>query len=810
MTKLPTRWACLLVATAILGGTGCTASRAFRDASREESREHWDMAVLGYDQALRLEPQNSKYRIALLRAKSRAAQVHYDRGRVHRSAGQLDMAAIELEQSVALDPSNDSAVQELRRTREDAEARRLEVQGGTAIEKSKLKTRGSRATPPMLNPTSNEPIQVSFSDQNVKKIYGALAAAAGINVIYDPQLKDDKFTIDLRGMSFQKGLETVMRQAGHFYKVIDERTILVAQDTNQNRKEYEDLVIRTFFLSNGDVKDVSTMVRSILDLRRLGTIQALNAIVIRDTADKVAVAEKIIEVNDKAKAEVVVDVELLQIQTSKAIELGTKLGAYATAGQVTGTSSGTSGSSANLPWKDLFKLGISDFSFSVPTITFNFIKNNGETQLLAKPQLRIAEGEKAQLTIGDRVPVPVTTINTSTAIGGTGTVPITSFQYQDVGIKIEIEPRVHHNKEVTMKLTVEVSNITRYQANPGGADQPVIGTRTITSTIRLKDGETNVLAGLIKNETNETKTKIPFLSDIPLLGALFSDHKSDDTRTDLLLTLTPHIVRAPQISDEDLLPIWVGTENNVSFSGLNTRLESPQASGSPFDESTIGAPARPRPGVSGSAGNPLGGQPDGIKPVGPVIPQGGVPNDPFKRPDSPIKPRGSAQKETDGASLSGESLSDSAAALAPPAATAAALDGRPHLGFDVSAEELTAGRSATVSLTGLAGMADLNAMELTLEWDSSVAEVTAVSPGPWRDGELGPVVRFEAERVPGRARVQLGRNMGQMGLPSGVLAELTVRGVAPGTAYFRVSAAAAAGKAGGSTPVAQSAALTVR
>lgn len=800
MTKLPTRWACLLVATAILGGTGCTASRVFRDATQEEARQHWDLAVLAYDRALQLDPQNSKYRISLVRAKARAAQVHYDRGRLHRSAGQLDMAALELEQSVALDPTNDSAVQELRRTREDAENRRLESQGGTALEKSKLRTKGARATPPMLNPSSTDPIQVSFNDQNVKKIYGALAAAAGINVIYDPQLKDDKFTIDLRGMSFQKGLETVMRQAGHFYKVIDERTILVAQDTNQNRKEYEDLVIRTFFLSNGDVKDVSTMVRSILDLRRLGTIQALNAIVIRDTADKVAVAEKIIEVNDKAKAEVVIDVELLEIQTTKMAELGTKLSAYSTTGNLNGSSSGTSGSTAALPWKDLFKIGINDFNFSVPAITFNFVKSNSDAELLARPQLRIAEGEKAQLTIGDRVPIPVTTVNTQQAVGGTGIVPITSFQYQDVGIKIEIEPRVHHNKEVTMKLTVEVSKIgEKPVVGPNGQEQPIIGTRTITSTIRLKDGETNVLAGLMRSEGSRSKGSIPFLGDLPILGSLFSNNKSEDKRTDLLLTLTPHIVRAPQISEEDMLPIWVGTENNVSFSGLNTRLESPQASGSPFDESTVGAPARPRPGVSGSAGNPLGGQPDGIKPVVPALPAGGLPNDPFKRPDSPIKPRGSSQKETDGASLSGEV----------PAGPAAA-DGRPHLGFDLSAEELTAGRSATVFLTGLAGMADLNAMELTLEWDSSVAEVTAVSPGAWRDGELGPVVRFEAERVPGRARVQLGRAMGQMGLPSGVLAELTVRGVAPGTAYFRVSAAAAAGKAGGSTPVAQSAALTVR
>ncbi|MRR12281.1 hypothetical protein EG835_07420, partial [bacterium] len=475
---------------------------------------------------------------------------------------------------------------------------------------------------PMLNPASDKPIDVTFPpDTPIKKIYQALCTASGINVIFDPQLKDDKFTIDLRSLTFQKALETTMRQAGHFYKVIDEKTILVAQDTQQNRKEYEDQVVRTFFLSNGDVKDVSAMVRGLLDLRRMATVTQLNAIVIRDTADKVAVAERLIEVNDKAKAEVVLDVELLQLSTKKLLDLGVKLSSYQPI--TTGTATDDAGKAiTSLPWDDLLKLSLSDFNFTVPSISINFIKTNTEAEILAKPQLRIAEGEKAQLVIGNRVPIPVTTINTQQAVGQVGVVPVTSFQYQDVGIKLDVETRVHHNKEVSLKLTVEVSNLAgEVPGQNGQPAQPIIATRTITSNIRLKDGETSFLAGLVQTTRQVSKTGLPFLADLPLLGPLFGQTKNEGDRNDIFLTLTPHITRAPQIEEEDLVPVWVGTENNVSFSGLNVRLESPQAPATPFDPPAEPAASRPVTPTT---------------PVPPTVPipgglsfQGSGPNDPF-------------------------------------------------------------------------------------------------------------------------------------------------------------------------------------
>jgi general secretion pathway protein D len=777
-----------------VGASGCASERAFREAQDYEQRQHWDLAVMAYQKAASLEPGSKKYESALFRSRMQAAQTHLGRGRLHRSAGQLDLAKVELEQSVALDPTNDVAHQELKRVVEDIEARRLESVGGSPTEKAKAKAKGRRAAPPMLNPASDKPIDVSFPpDTPIKKIYQALCTASGINVIFDPQLKDDKFTIDLRNLTFQKALETTMRQAGHFYKVVDEKTILVAQDTQQNRKEYEDQVVRTFFLSNGDVKDVSAMVRGLLDLRRMATVTQLNAIVIRDTADKVAVAERLIEVNDKAKAEVVLDVELLQLSTKKLLDLGVKLSSYAPI--TTGTATGSDGKPiTSLPWDELLKLSLSDFNFTVPSIAINFIKTNTEAEILAQPQLRIAEGEKAQLVIGNRVPIPVTTINTQQAIGQIGVVPVTSFQYQDVGIKLDVETRVHHNKEVSLKLTVEVSNLAGEVAGQNGQPaQPIIATRTITSNIRLKDGETSFLAGLVQTTKQVSKTGLPFLADLPLIGPLFGQTKTEGDRNDIFLTLTPHITRAPQIEEEDLVPVWVGTENNVSFSGLNVKLESPQAPETPFDPPS--EPAASRPVTPTTPVPPTAPIPGGVSF------QGSGPNDPFK-PSSTVAP-------TPAPAPSKKPLSGGNAAPASSSFVETAGPQSLALGLEIESAELSAGETTTMTLSGPPELTDAGALEVTLEWDPAVAEIVTISPGPWRTGSAALNTRLDADRGPGRVRVGFGTPTGVVGLPSGALARFTVRALAPGTTLFRLSAGAGLGKTGALRPEADGVALSV-
>ncbi|MEM8960651.1 MAG: FecR domain-containing protein [Acidobacteriota bacterium] len=554
----------LLVALVI----GCSGYRNYRRAQIAEQRGDWDAAVLYYLEVVEANPDNIAYRAALMRAKIQAAQLHFKKGQDYRDAGVYERALIEFRQAIELDPSNQYAASELAKVLEEIRALDENRNAVTSIDQMKQRIRGARAQPPVLDPRSKEPIDLLFPEAaSIQDIYRALGKAFGVNVLFDPKLRDNEISIELNDVTAESALEILMRTAGHFYKVLDEHSIIIAEDTPQNRRNYEDQVIQTFFLSNAEVKDVMTMVRSLIAAKHVASNEQLNAIVLRDTADKVKVAEQIILSNDKAKAEVVIDVELLQINTTKLQNLGLQLSQSSVSASLD-----LGGEDIPLRLSDLENLNSNNWVLSVPNFTFNFLKQASDAQLLAQPKLRISEGEKASLTIGDRIPVPTTSFNTANTVGG-NIVPVTSFQYQDVGVTIEIEPRVHHNEEVSLKLMVEVSTLSGSVQGANGQSQPIIATRTIETAIRLRDGETNFLAGLIRTDEINDESGIPGLSDIPVLGRLFTNENTNNQRTDIVLTLTPHIVRRADITEADLLPIWVGTESNISFRG-SARVES--------------------------------------------------------------------------------------------------------------------------------------------------------------------------------------------------------------------------------------------
>ncbi|HEY3173333.1 MAG TPA: secretin N-terminal domain-containing protein [Thermoanaerobaculia bacterium] len=736
--------------------TSCTGSRAFRQAREEEALEHWDLAVINFSKAAALDPKDQRYRVALARAKIKASQSHFEKGKLYRSSARPELAVVELQQAVLLDPTNQYAEVELRKAREEAAKVIADRTGETRLEGLKRKARGARAKPPILEPASEHPINLNFPQPKpIKQIYKALADAAGINVIFDPQLKDDNVTIVLTNMEFQRALETLMRQENHFYKVIDERTILIAADTPANRKTYEDLVIRTFFLSNADVTEVANSLRSLLQTTRISVNKAENSITLRDTADKVAIAERIVEQNDKQLAEVVVDVELLQINTTKTQDLGVLLSAYQASADLVAPG-GTNNFGAKVPdgdftWDQLKDISIRSFGFSLPSITYSFIKNNTDAELLAKPQLRISEGQKAQLVIGDRVPIPTTTFNTGTTVGG-NIVPVTSFQYQDVGIKIEVEPRVHHNKEVTLKLTIEVSNLNGFVQVQAGQNQPIIGTRTIASSIRLKDGETNLLAGLFRSDKSHTTNAVPFLGDIPILGRLFSKKFTDDKSTDLVLTLTPHIIRIPDVTADDLEPFYVGTDSNISVQG-GPRIESPTQQG-PFDFQRQPAPPRAAP-------------PPVVTPAPQILVPGGLPNDPFRPTPNPreaIPPQPTP---------------------VPPGAVSQSNEAI-LFDFDPTSISLAPGEQKTVTVRATGTDASPSGT-LALQFDPAIAAVVAVRPivGGAGTGEA----RVEGSKV----ILDLPSGLGLSGTRS--LAEITIKGVAPGSTSLAFDKATTGGQA---------------
>src|SRR2546422_222445 len=436
--------------------------------------QNYDRAVLLFSKAVSSKPESTRYKVALSRAKMRAAQEHFSKGQAYVKAGRTEAAIAEFQQAVYLDPSHQYAANELSKAL--AEWQKQQKQDESEMER--LKRKAKEAAPgrvaPRLNPASNIPIVLRFKDKTVQKIYDALSKASGINFIYDDRLDlNKKTTIDLADVTFEQALNTLMTMNKHFFKIWDENTILIADDNQQKHKEYDDLVVQTFYLSNADVKDVQVLLRTLLDARQLAQNDRLNSITIRDTPDRVQVAQKIIESNDKAKS----------------------------------------------------------------------------------------------VRIGDRIPIPTTTFNAAPTVGGTVGVPITSFTYQNVGINIDVEPRVHHNKEITLKLKVEVSSLAGQISAGNGLSQPIIGTREIDTTIRLKDQETNLLAGLIREEERKSMTGLPGLSSIPVVRRIFGNTETNIQQTDIVLTLTPHIIRIPDVTEEDLLPLWIGTESNIALRG---------------------------------------------------------------------------------------------------------------------------------------------------------------------------------------------------------------------------------------------------
>ena len=540
---------------------GCAAMSAFRQGERAERREDWDRAVVEYVKALASSPGNTSYGVALARAKLRASAVHFERGKTYARAGQLELASAEYEQTIFLDSSNQYAAIELQKVRETIKKKQMSP---SEIEKAKAAAKKRSLAPPKLSPKSNLPIVLKFKDQPIGKIYDALSKASGVNFLYDERVDQKQTqTVDIAGVTFEKAMDILMLQNKHFYKIIDESTILIAPDNRQKRQEYEDRVIRTFYLSNGDTKQVNTVLRQLLDARKVAENPTLNSLTIKDSPDVVEVAEKIIDANDKAKAELVIDVELLELNRSKAQELGIDL----TSKTLT---LAFEGGNTTVPLNnlDLLKQQANWSLGPIPGFTLDFFKSYTDSKTIAKPQVRVTEGEKAEIHIGDRVPIPSTTFNTSNTIGG-NIIPVTSFTYQNVGTQITIEPRVHHNREITLKLNVEVSSLAGSIQGTGGVSQPIIGTRQINTVIRLKDGETNLLAGLINETESHSLAGVPGLSDIPFLNRLFGKNSDRSQKTDIVLTITPHIIRVPDITETDLESIWVGTEEQTKLRRKN-------------------------------------------------------------------------------------------------------------------------------------------------------------------------------------------------------------------------------------------------
>jgi general secretion pathway protein D len=472
------------------------------------------------------------------------------------------------------------------------------------------------------------PAALMFRDASSRDVFLAIARFANISLAFDPTFRESPVTIDLRDATLESALGSVAEATRAFYRVSGPRTVLVVPDTPAKRREYEEEVVRTFYLSNADLKETMDLLRLVLDARRISPTTATNAITVKDTPERVAAAARVISAIDKARPEVIIDVELLEVDRTRLQEYGLQVASPSSPGidgSATVRTTTPDDTAPALTLQALRNLTQADILLAnLPGLYYRLLKTDSNTRTLANPQLRTSEGMPAQARFGDRIPVPVTTF-APIATGGIPQQPVTSFNYENIGVNIDITPRTHHDDQVTLSLKISVQSIS----GEGFGGLPTFGNREITTVIRLKDGETNMLAGLIRDDERRVMNGIPGLSDLPVLGRLFAHSRTLSSQTDIILTLTPHIIRVLDVSEADLRAFRVGRGDLSPISEFPLPIDVPRP---PDVAPAVPPPAPQTPPAGAPQAAPLQPPPPAGAPApqAPLQPPPGTPGVPVR------------------------------------------------------------------------------------------------------------------------------------------------------------------------------------
>lgn len=547
-----------LLTCVLLLVSGCAAHSARRAAQRAESQQDFDRAVVEYTKVLRANPNDRTAQASLAQVKLRASQDHFAAARRLAALGRFDEALVEYQIAAELNPSSGTIESEMRTVRAQLRAKvAVEENGKTQLETLIAQSLEAPLPGTSLPSDTTLPDTLMFRDASARVIYLAIGQYGNLNVVFDPGFRDQNITVDLRNALLSEGLDSVSAATRSFWKAHGQRTVTIIPDTPAKRREYEEELVKTFYLSNADLKEALDILRIVVDLRRLAPLTANNAITIKDTPERITAAGRIISAIDKARPEVIIDVELMEVDRTRMKEYG--LGIASPGAAPAGISGQVEINRDNFNLRDLRNLTQSDvFLTGLPGLYYRLLKTDSATRVLANPQLRTSEGIAAQARFGERVPVPVTTF-APIAAGGVQTQPITSFNYENIGVNIDITPRTHHDDDVTLAVKVEVSSIS----GTGFGGLPTFGNRSINTVIRLKDGETNMLAGLIRDDERKVMGGIPGLSDLPVIGPIFGNNRRESQETDIILTLTPRIVRVLNLTAEDVAAFRVGRDSSA-------------------------------------------------------------------------------------------------------------------------------------------------------------------------------------------------------------------------------------------------------
>jgi general secretion pathway protein D len=748
----------MLLMVAVLPAVASTdkaAKALYEKGKAAEARNDYIEAYNDYHQAWQLKPTDLRYRTAAEFVRFLAAASYVHQGEILMNGGKLQEALTNFEQAIAIDPSSFIAQQLANKVRQ------MLLKGQNPppppTPQSALTRRMEEATGPVeLAPIAQTPITLKLSE-DTKTIYESIGKLAGINVLFDPDYQSRRIRVDLNGVTLEEALQITALESKTFWRPVTPNTIFVAADTPAKRKELEQSVIRTFYLTNlsqpNELQDLVNILRQLLDTQRMQQFPSQQAVVVRGTPDQIAMAEKLIEDLDKSRPEVVVEVAIMQVNRDRLRNLGiqppTSISVAlqsntstttSTTGTNVGTGNGnvtttTGASTGTITLNELAHLNATNFAVTIPATTANFLFTASDSKLITQPQIRASDGQKASLKVGERV--PVATGSFQPGIGGVGINPLvnTQFNYIDVGVNIDITPHVHGLDEITLKLAMDISAVDSYQ-NIGGIQQPVIGQRKIEQDIRLKEGEVNILGGLLESDQTKSLSGIPGLAQIPFFRYFFSSEQKEVKDNEIVFVLIPHIVRAQDLSASNLKAIDVGTANSFQ---LRRETSAPQSNGQP-------------PNGPGAAQN------NALPPNGPGggQPQAGVANTSATQPLAASAPAGSA-----------------------------------IVSFDPPTLDQAVGSTFTVNIA-LAGGQNVYSVPLQVLYNPRVLQVLNISNGPLlskdgqpvalvnRDDSLAGILQLSATRPPGSGGIS----------GDGTVFTLTFQARAPGQATLSINRAA--------------------
>ncbi len=598
--------------------------RLLKQGRQAQLAEDWDKALELYEQALAEDPSDPAYQLAVRRTRFQASQQHLKRGKSLRDAGKLEEALAAFQRAYVIDPSSTIAEQEIRRTyRLIREQEEREKEGKKPPEEEEAflspterlqkqaEQRAASILPvPELKPISRQLNTLRMNNQPVRLLFETIGKLAGINVIFDPEFQAPprNFTVDLTNTTLEDALNYVATLTKTFWKPLSENTIFVTNDNVTKRRDYDEMVVQVFYLKNvtkvQELQEIATAVRSVTDIRRLFTYNSQNAILVRGTKDQVALAEKLIHDLDKPLAEVVVDVIVMEANRNRTRDLANAIVSGAGTGlslpilfspggtpAPDGDGDGdTAAATTGIRLGDIGKLTENDWTTTLPGALLQALMTDRGTRILQRPQVRAADGQKASLRLGDRI--PFATGSFQPGVGAVGVSPLvsTQFQFADVGVNVDLTPKIHGEEDVSLHIEIEISAV-RDRIDIGGLSQPIIGQRKIIEDIRVREGEVTLLGGLSQDQRTRTTSGIPGLADIPIIKWLgFSSQSTERAEGELLIALIPYIVRRPDITELNLRGVAAGSDQTVQL-----RYAPPKAEQAPAPETPPARPEAPPP-----------------------------------------------------------------------------------------------------------------------------------------------------------------------------------------------------------------------